>query len=572
MRTLAAVLLVVVPSVCQAADDVVLLDFTAPYCGPCKTIQPQLDNLRRQGYPIRQVDISRDPAMSRQFGVSFVPTFVLLVNGKEQWRDAGTERVGDLKGIMDRAMRQVAKTKPAPVAKKSGDAKGTLFDRLFNRDKKSEPAEPTVVLGQQPERVPDSVANGAMAASVRIRVTYDGKVQFGSGTIVHSQRGRSIILTCAHIMDQAGPNPKVQVDVFLNGKSKTFHGKVVGHDINPDVGLITIPTSMKLPIAEVVPPTQKPEKGQSVFSIGCNNGKEPTREGARLSGVDSYDGPNNLETNHAPEHGRSGGALFDSAGRVIGVCSAADRKGNHGLYAGNRAIFTMLKKYNMLEVYAQGNPVLAADRSDRQRLFASNDGFGSTGFLQEITDVPGIKDSVGALGAPESGFGEVGRTDDEFAMSDASAFDQSVEGSFETVENNVGIGETIHEIPYALNGANLQQRANEMGAGAEVTIVIRPRNSDQASKIVVIPKASSRFIAMLQGEVESKPVRTTSLTRPVHERHLTSMTQVAPEPSSSRSVRHRQMIRSCYPVSKWIERGETSDVPKALTGWTTAGR
>ena len=104
MRALAAVLLLAATTPAFAVDDeVVLLDFTAPYCGPCKAIQPQLNELHRQGYPIRQINISADPRTAAQYKVKFVPTFVLLVNGQERWRDQGTERVGQLKGIMDQA-------------------------------------------------------------------------------------------------------------------------------------------------------------------------------------------------------------------------------------------------------------------------------------------------------------------------------------------------------------------------------------------------------------------------------------------------------------------------------------
>ncbi len=609
MRALAAVLLLAATTPAFAVDDeVVLLDFTAPYCGPCKAIQPQLNELHRQGYPIRQINISADPRTAAQYKVKFVPTFVLLVNGQERWRDQGTERVGQLKGIMDQA-RQMAsrgdrrREVVGPGAARSVDPpKPTLLDRMFNRKAREEPGEPEVILGQEPDKAPDSITEGAMAASVRIRVTYDGKVQFGSGTIVHSKQGRSIILTCAHIMDQAGPNPKVEVDVFRAGKSVTFSGKVIGHDIKSDVGIITIPTSARLPVAEVALPTLKPTKDQAVFSIGCDNGKEPTRVIAKLSGVDRYLGPNNLETNVAPEHGRSGGSLFDSRGRVIGVCSAADRKGNHGLYAGNRAIYEMFKKYKMLEVYGKelANVPEALQKPSKKRttLFDSDQSApnkSASTLMGELAEAPPFEDAMPeteSLGGGDS-LGAAGSFDLNDAMgiaaesfgsgdslgnvADSFGPEPGVEGSFES-DDALGnampfesapetglaqIPERIHDVPHALKSGGVQSALDQLGGDAEVTVIIRPRDPGKASQIVVIPHATSNFVAMLKGEVDSQPTPT-SFVRPVMELDLETARQAARKAAAAKA---RPIIK-LHSVNQWIDRDATSDIPRALTGWT----
>ncbi len=470
MRAITAVLFAAATSA-VAADDVRLLDFTASYCGPCKSVKPHLDQLARQGYPIEQVDISKNPQLARQFGVKFVPTFVLLVNGRETWRSQGIEKVGELQGILDRA--RGAEKKPAaaaPVAPVSAteEKRPGLIERMFNRQRRESPPEtPDVVLGQDPEKPQDSIAKGAMASSVRIRVTYDGKVQFGSGTIVYSKPGRTVILTCAHIMDQAGDDPKVQVDVFEKEKVRTFIGKIVGHDIKSDVGIITIPTSARLPVVELATPAFKPTKGQQVFSIGCNNGKPPTRVPAKLSGVDRYLGPNNLETNLAPENGRSGGALFDLKGRVIGVCSAADKKGNHGLYAGNRAIYSMFKKYKLLTVY--GDELAEKPKGRRTTLFESDtDEFdeqfeAAPGFMDGLAEnlpfepresetPPPVSDTgiaVMPIPARNSHSGNDGFGDD--LGSPASMVPDSLDGDLlggaSIVQSDDGIPATIHEVP-----------------------------------------------------------------------------------------------------------------------------
>lgn len=576
MRALIAVLFAAATSA-VAAEEIRLLDFTAPYCGPCKSIKPQLAALQQRGYPIEEVDISKNPQLARQFGVKFVPTFVLMVNGRETWRSQGVEQVGQLRAIMDRAASS-QKKKPAATPKRSSESRPGLLDRMFNRQpREPEPEEPEIVLGQEPEKAADSVTNGAMASSVRIRVTYDGKVQFGSGTIVHSKKGRSVILTCAHIMDQAGDDPKVQVDVFEKEKTRTFIGRIIGHDIKSDVGIITIPTSERLPVAALAPPSLKLTKGQQVFSIGCDNGKPPTRMPAKLSGVDRYLGPNNLETNLAPENGRSGGALFDMRGRVVGVCSAADKKGNHGLYAGNRAIFDMFKKYKLLTVY--GEEIAKAKEGRRTTLFDSGD--------STFDDTPEFMDSIAAQssGFKSDSIGSEAPSFDEaptynaapaaasFADGLGSAATSAPDGFEELLgepttiaaSDDIGIPATIHEIPFKTADPRVQERMHELG-DSEVTVVIRPRDPRKASQIVVIPKASSNFVAMLQGEIDAQPVPT-SFVRPVCEMRLRTTPELQPTAYRVRASQRPAIIK-LSPVSGWIDRKPTSDYPSPLTPWT----
>lgn len=499
MNALAAVLFVAAPpTTAPAPEEIQLLEFTAPYCGPCKTIAPRIDQLISEGYPITKVNISKRPELSARYRITMIPTFVLLIDGKERHRYKGTENVGKLRKLMDAAreyvdQRNAKKSAEAPpVVTTPEPARPTLKERIQSLLPGSKPEVPEVpesVRGQEPEKAAtprgklDTAEKLAMASSVRIRVTYDGKVQFGSGTIIQSREGRTIVLTCAHIMDQAGDDPKVQVDVFLNGRTTTYVGKVIGHHIDSDVGLIAIPTSSRLPTAELVEPERKPERGQKVFSIGCNNGKEPTRETTTLTAVDRYSGPNNLETNKAPAHGRSGGGLFDLNGRVIGVCSAAERKSNRGLYAGNQAIFRMLKKHKLLSVYG-GELAEAPPVKDRQTLYDSTEASG--GF---DTSLP---EQIAAV-AP---------------------------ATHKTPAQEIGIPDRIHVINRDRAARDVQNLLEEFGGDAEVTVVIRPRDPNRSSRIVVIPHASSNFVAMLQGEVASQPLHTSfvqPLTGPQHD-------------------------------------------------------
>ena len=71
----------------------------------------------------------------------------------------------------------------------------------------------------------------------------------------------------------------------------------------------------------------------------------------------------------APKQGRSGGGLFTTDGYVAGVCNFAEPRGNHGLYATPRSIYSVLDRNNLMALYAPvrgGSGTLLASR-DRSR-------------------------------------------------------------------------------------------------------------------------------------------------------------------------------------------------------------
>ena len=70
-----------------------VIDFWATWCGPCKLMNPILDEVEKEnpGLTITRVDIDSDKDMVDQYKIQSVPTYVILKDGKEVDRIIGAK-------------------------------------------------------------------------------------------------------------------------------------------------------------------------------------------------------------------------------------------------------------------------------------------------------------------------------------------------------------------------------------------------------------------------------------------------------------------------------------------------
>lgn len=83
-----------------AGDKLVVVDFHATWCGPCKMIAPKLGELATQYEDkavVLKVDVDECEDIAVEYGVSSMPTFVFIKNGKvvKNFSGASAEKLSD---------------------------------------------------------------------------------------------------------------------------------------------------------------------------------------------------------------------------------------------------------------------------------------------------------------------------------------------------------------------------------------------------------------------------------------------------------------------------------------------
>jgi putative thioredoxin len=109
----------------------VLVDFWAPWCGPCKTLGPMLEKLEAEyagRFKLVKIDSDQEQQLAGAFGIRSIPTCVMLKDGQPVDGFTGALPEGQLKAFLDKNLPEAPADEPAVDDAPLGDA--DELDRL----------------------------------------------------------------------------------------------------------------------------------------------------------------------------------------------------------------------------------------------------------------------------------------------------------------------------------------------------------------------------------------------------------------------------------------------------------
>ena len=80
----------------------VLLDFYADWCGPCRMVSPIVDEIAEENpqYIVGKINVDEEPELAQRFGISLIPTLVVIKNGEISEKAVGLKTKDDLLAML----------------------------------------------------------------------------------------------------------------------------------------------------------------------------------------------------------------------------------------------------------------------------------------------------------------------------------------------------------------------------------------------------------------------------------------------------------------------------------------
>jgi thioredoxin 1 len=86
------------------SNDLVLIDFYAEWCGPCKKMTPILNKIadENKGFKLLKIDAEKSDNIASAFKVEEIPTYVIIKKGRQVWRGVGEIDEAEMKEILQK--------------------------------------------------------------------------------------------------------------------------------------------------------------------------------------------------------------------------------------------------------------------------------------------------------------------------------------------------------------------------------------------------------------------------------------------------------------------------------------
>ncbi|MGO9108597.1 MAG: trypsin-like peptidase domain-containing protein [Thermoguttaceae bacterium] len=466
------------------AGETVLLDFYADWCGPCRSMNPTVEQLAANGYPVRRVNVDQYRDLAQRFGIKSIPCFVMIVNGQEAGRVVGPTSIGRLEQLC--SLGRTVSPSPNSMLAMPAPTAPAYRGAMAGNGRPNVPVVP-VVYAAPPKQQPATDA-AMLAASVRLRVEDPQGHNCGSGTIIDARAGgEALVLTCGHLFRDSNGTGKIEVDVYGPAPAVSVPGRLVAYDLERDIGLIAFRPQGPVMVARVAPPGYAIRVGDAVTSVGCNEGDDPSVQHSRVNSLDRFLDPSeqrggnaagrphapwNLQVAGQPIRGRSGGGLFSTDGMVIGVCNAAEPVDCEGLFAALGSIHAALDQQGISSLYKQpvAPPAMVPPVDSPQSALVAVDPFSAGQMATPRVRIPRQDPPAGPPAAI------AGTTGDAAPRASATESDTMANGE----------------------QAVMEKIRRRVGAGAEVVCIIRDHNNPQSTnEVITLDRASPAFVNQL---------------------------------------------------------------------------